>query len=414
MRTLPFLGLIASLATSCETRRPVSTPAVSGPPLLARPVAAPPTVPPDTADCLRARPAPEPGPADTLIAIGSRHCWLSVRVSTDSTKALDYAPAMNAGAAFAAPSDTTNPAARRVRGYAETYTFTLRDSVRHQRLWQHRLHKPDFYAAAGREIATVMNLARPAYLGYSAALDALVFACYLWIPASDVGERATLLLDRQGHLKRISPSGSSLWDDAIDCDPQLSPSGRAVLTCTELLRAGHPPLSLKKPHAQLHVARFLNDSTLLTVYKNGDYQTQKTSVASNNDAIVMAPMVSVDFITTPAQHRLPTAFIVRTDGRILRKFFLAPSGAATNFVPHTWVKTAHAYLLYEENTKLVLVPKPAPEKLVELPLKNLSRFKPPLRLHEKLYTIETDFSHLKLYVDTLHPQQVRYHLQRPD
>jgi len=370
-------------------------------------------VPPDTADCLRAHPAPEPGPADTLIAIGSRHYWLAVRVSTDSTKALDYAPAVNAGAAFAAPGDTANPAARRVRGYAETYTFALRDSARRP-LWQRRLHKPDFYAAAGREIATVMNLARPAYLGYSTALDGLVFACYLWLPASDVGGRATLLLDRQGHLKRVSPSGSVLWDDAIDCDPQLSPSGRAVLTCTELLRAGRPPLCLKKLHAQLHAARFLNDSTLLTVYENGDYQTQKVAVASDNDPTVTAPMVRTDFITTPAQRRLPTAFVRRTDGRTLRKFFLTPSGAATNFVPHCWVKPAGAYLLYEENTKLVLVPKAAPEKLIELPLKNLSRFKPPLRPHEKRYAIKTDFSHLDLYVDTLHPQQVRYHLQRPD
>jgi hypothetical protein len=338
---------------------------------------------------------------------------LSVQVSTDSTKALDYDPAVHACGAFAPAGDTAALAARRVRGYAETYTFTLRDSLRQRRLWQRQLHKPDFYASAGRDIITVMNLQRPAYVGYSAALDALVFTCYLWVPASDVGERATLLLDRQGRFKRLVASGPIMWDDAIDCDPQLAPGGRAVLTCTELLRAGHPPLALKKPHAQLHVARFLNDSTLLTVYENGDYQTPLAPAAGNNDANVTAPMVSADFRTTPAQRRLPTAFIVRTNGRVLRRFFLTPSGAATNVVPHSWVQPAGTYLLYEENNKLVLVPKAAPEKLRELALQNLPKFKPPQRPHEKRYVIETDFSRLEMYVDTLHPQQIRYQLRRP-
>jgi hypothetical protein len=369
--------------------------------------------PADTIDCLRPHRAPEPGPADTLITIGSQHYWLSMRVSTDSTRAIDYDPAVNAGGAFATPGDTAALASQRVRGYEETYTFGLRDSTRRRVLFRRQLHKPDFYPVAARDIVTVMNLARPAYLGYSAALDALVFACYLWVPASDVGERATLLLDRQGHMKRISAGGSIMWDDAIDCDPQLAPAGHAVLTCTELLRAGHPPLQLKKPHALLHVARFLNDSTLLTVYKNGDYQPQKQVVASDNDATVSAPMVSANFVTTPAQRRLPTAYIMRTNGRVIRRFSLTPSGAATNVVPHVWVKPAGTYFLYQENTKLVLVPKAAPERLAELPLKSLAKFKAPLRPHEKRFVITTDFSRLELYVDTLHPQQVRYLLGRP-
>ncbi len=405
MRAFLRLAYLALLLTSCESRQP----ATQAPLLPSPPKSLPPAVAvTDTVDCLRSHRAPEPGPADTLIAIGSRHYWLSVRVSTDSTKALEYDPAVNAGGAFAQSGDSTALAARIVRGYAETYTFALRDSARRRLVWRRQLHKPDFYSSAGRDIVTVMNLERPAYLGHSAALDALVFACYLWVPSSDVGERATLLLDRQGRLKRISPSGPIMWDDAIDCDPQLSPTGRAVLTCTELLRAGHPPLSLQKPHARLHAARFLNDSTLLTVYEYGDYQTPPAPVASDNDATVTAPMVSADFVTTPAQRRLPTAFITRTNGRVLRKFFLTPSGAATNVVPHVWVKPASTYFLYEENTKLVCVPKSTPEKLVEIPLKGLVKFKMPLRPHEKRFDITTDFSHLELYADTLHPQQVRY------
>lgn len=411
MRALFFLGCLVLLFTGCESRQPATTQALPGQPLPVQQPLVVTAVPADTTDCIRAHRAPEPGPADTLVAIGSRHYWLSVRVSTDSTRALDYNPAVNAGGAFTVPGDTAALAARRVRGYEETYTFELRDSARRKLIFRRQLHKPDFYPVAARDIVTVMNMERPTYVGYSAALDALVFVCYLWVPSSDVGERATLLLTRQGRLKTISSGGPIMWDDAIDCDPQLSPSGLAVLTCTELLRAGYPPLPLKKPHAQLHAARFLNDSTLLAVYENGDYQTRIETVASDNDATVTAPMVSIDFVTTPAQRQLPTAFIMRTSGRVLRRFFLTPSGAATNVIPYAFVKETHAYFLYEENTKLVLVPKSAPEKLAELSLKNLVKFKPPLRPHEKRFDINSDFSRLQLYVDTLQPKQVRYRLR---
>jgi hypothetical protein len=408
MRLLYVIGLLATLA-GCEARQPAATQAPAAEQRPAQPL----LVAADTADCTRACPAPEPGPADTLVAIGSRHYWLSVRVSTDSARALYYGPAVNAGGAFAARGDTASLAARRVRGYEETYTFTLRDSTHRKLVFRRQLHKPDFYPAAGRDIVTVMHLERPAYLGYSSSLDALVFACYLWVPSSDVGERATLLLDHRGRLKTISPGGPVMWDDAIDCDPQLAPAGRAVLTCTELLRAGHPPLRLAKPHAQLHAARFLNDSTLLTLYENGDYRPTAGAAGSTTDSTVTAPLVSYDFVASPAQRRLPTAFIVRTNGQVLRRFFLKPSGVATNEVPRIFVKPSRVYFLYEENTKLVLVPKAHPESLTELPLQSLPKFKLPLRPHEKRFDINTDFSRLQLYVDTLHPQQVRY-LLRPN
>jgi hypothetical protein len=153
----------------------------------------------------------------------------------------------------------------------------------------------------------------------------------------------------------------------------------------------------------------LNDSTLLVVYEHGDYQPQL--VASDNDVTSTAPMVSANFVTTPAQRRLHTAFIIRTNGRVLKRFFLTPSGAATNSVPYIFVKPARTYFLYQENTKLVLVPKVHPEQLTELALKNLPKFSPPLRPREKRFAITTDFSHLELYVDTLHSQQVRYRLR---
>jgi hypothetical protein len=404
--------LLLALLAGCESRQPAAT----GQPTatLAAPVAVVPAAKssplPDTADCTRAQASRWPGPTDTLIAIGAQHYWLSMHVATDSTRALYYNPAANAGAAFAVPGDTAGYAAGQVRGYHETYTFVLRDSTRKKLLFHRQLHKPDFYRAGSRDIVTVMNMERPCYLGYSTALDALVFNCALWIPNSDVGGRATLLLDRQGHLKTISPSGSLLWD-AADCDPQLSPSGRAVLTCTELLRAGQPPLNLTKPHAQLQAVRFLNDSTLLVLYEYGDYQARPIEEVEN-DPSVTAPMTAAEFVATPAQRRLPTAVVLRTSGKVLRQCNLHTTGVAANQLPRTFLKPARTYFFFDETSrKLVLLLKAHPDSLRELPLQSLLAFKPPLHPHEQKIEINSDFSRLWLYVDTLRPWIVRYRLK---
>jgi hypothetical protein len=410
MRTLRILGGAGLLLGGCETRQPAAT--IAQPTVIAAaPASRPAPLRTDTADCTRATAPRVPGSADTLIAIGTRHYWLSVRVSTDSTHALEYGRAANAGPAFAVASDSAGNAAGRVRGYVETYAFVLRDSSRRKMLFSRLLHKPDFYGVAPHDIVTVMNLPRPTYLGYSAGLDALVFVCYLWVPASDVGERVTLALDRQGRVKALSPSGPITWE-AIDCDPQLAPNGRAVLTCTELLRAGQPSLKLEKPHALLRAARFLNDTTLLVVYENGDYRPQPQQGRASTNAAVTAPLAEVEFVTTPAQRRLPTAFVLHTNGRVMRRFYLATTGVAAAELPRAFVPAAGTYFLYDETArKLVLLPKAQPERFSELPLKGLSTFKLPRRPHETRVDINSEFSHLTLYVDTLHPQSVRYLLR---
>jgi len=398
----PGWVLVGLLFIGCEARQPAT---VASPPL-ARPAAGP---RPDTADCTRRLPMQEPGPADTLIALGKRHYWLTMQVSTDSTRALYAAPAGSVGPAFAAPGD----AAGRVRGYAETYTFTLRDSARRAVLFRRRLHKPDFYGVAPRDLATVMHLERPNYLGYSTGLDALIFACYLWVPGSDVGERATLVLGRNGRMQTISPGGAILWA-APDCDPQLSPDGRTVLTCSELLRPGQPALSLQKPYAELRAARFLNDSTLLALYEYGDVKPRASRLPAGEevDSTVTAPLVEYEFIATPAQRRLPTAFIMRTSGRVVRSFHLTTTGAASSELPRAFVPAAGAYFCYDETTRhLVVLPKAHPERLTDLPLKTLAVFKPPRRAREKQVEVSSDFTQLTLYVDTLRPQAVRYRLQ---
>jgi hypothetical protein len=374
--------------------------------------------PADTADLTR-RYYHRPGPKDSLIQIGSRRYRLSVRVDTDSTKPIEFAPAESVGNAFAAPSDTAWKA-KRVRGYQETYSFTLRDSVSRAVVFRRQLRKPDFYAVAPRDMVTVMNLSPPAYLGYSAALDALVFVCYPGIPYSDVGQRATLLLDRQGRVKGLSPGGAA-WSEAPDCDPRLSPSGRAVLTCSEILSAGRKPVPLFKPHKELRAARFLNDSTLLVVYENGDYVKRLRTLTAPATAEGMlpveggretAPMDEVEFVTTAAQRRLPTAYLISTNGRVLCSFKLRTSGAFAYDLLRSWLKPASTYVFFNEYDKLVLVPKAHPDSMKELPLHQLARFRKPQLPQEKRYEVRSDFSELTLYVDTTAPHKIRYQLKK--
>lgn len=404
---LPAACCGALLLTSCDTRRPTqptTEPAAPATPVTAaaRPAA------PDTADLTRSFDG-RPGPLDSLIAIGARHYRLSVTVATDSTRPLDYAAA-EVGPAFAAPGDSARRAGT-VRGYAETYTFTLRDSLRRTVVFRRQLRKPDFYKVAPREVVTVMNMAPPSYLGYSRGLDALAFACYLDIPYSDVGYQAVLLLDRQGRVQHLSPAVAAL-SGAADCAPRISPSGRAVLTCAEVLRAGRPPLPLTRPHAELQAALFLNDSTLLTVYQHGDYVPRPDLTTTDSiDANVTAPMSPYEFVSTPAQRRLPTAYILSTSGRVLRSFRLRTSYTLSAAVPRVWVRPAHTLLLVESGKKVVIVPQAHPERLNEMPLKELPKFKPPLRPHEQRYEVFDDFNPLWLYVDTLQPTRLRYQLK---
>lgn len=411
----PFVRLIFRLLllgtlglAGCETRQPA---AAEHPAQPAAPVAATvrpqPTLP--DLDYTRASFGLDEGPADTLVRLGSRRYWLSVQVATDSTRPVLAARGGVVGPVFRA----VDTSAAQVRGYYETYTFTLRDSTRQRVQWRRQLHKSDFAHVGTPDLITVMNLPRPRYLGYSAAQQALAFSCTMGIPYSDVAARATLVLDaRTGRLRRLSDGGSASWE-AADCAPQLSSSGRCILTCTELLRPGQPPLQLARPHANLTAARFLTDTTLLLVYERGDYIAPAPSAAPDSvDANVSAGFNNPEFRTTPAQRRLPTAYVLSTSGRELTHFRLATSSdAMRNDLLRTFAPAAHAYLLYDESGKLVLLPKAHPDSLVELPLKTLARFQPPQRPREQRYRIEGTFSHLTLYIDTLHPRRIRYQLR---
>ena len=377
----------------------------------------------DTTDYTRAHQANfDYSRADTLILLGKRHYWLQLRQVADSTKPLDYAPAYVVGRPFAAPTDTAWQA-HRVRGYEGTYTFALRDSSRRKLVFRTQLHKRDFQATNAGEVLTVSE-PEFHYLGYSAGLNGLLFVAYFGIPYSDVIDRTMLLLDTHtGQVKAQRGIGSATFD-AIDCDPQVSPTGQAVLTCAgELLRAGQSPLSLRRPQAALRAARFLTDTTLLAVYEFGTYRPVKPSAPDADDQTAALPVAGAaataemaqptEFVSTPAQRRAANAFVLSTSGRVLGRFrYDGWSGDMGYTMPRRYSPSTRTYYVANGTKSIFLLPKAQPGSAVELPLSKLARFRSPQQPLEITLTLPyaVNMQTLVLYVDTLHPQQVRYQL----
>ncbi len=360
---------------------------------------------------------------DTLVAIGSRHYWLHMSQVADSTQPIEYEPAAVAGKFFAAPSDTAWRAYR-VRGYDGTYTFTLRDSLRRTVVFSQKLHKRDFLASDKGEVLT---LSEPEfyYRGYSSGLGGLLFLAQFGLPFSDVANRTALLLDaRSGRLRGLYSIGSASFE-AIDCDPQVAPGGQAVLTCAgQLLRAHRPPLSLKRPHAELRAARFLTDTTLLAVYEFGDYRSVRptddvstdeagplpVAGAANSAQFTQAPL---ELVSTAAQRRLPNAFVINTSGRQLTAFHYdgwEPDmgySMSRQFV----AATRTHYVLNGESDKLrsvVLLPQARPDSAIQLPLRSIPKFHPPRRQSEVRFQLSDGDTDLIFYADSSNPRRLRY------
>lgn len=389
---------------------------------------APPPTPPDTADLTRANwgRAAE-AQSDTLLQLGPRHYWLHLSQVPDSTKPLEFAPATVAGKYFATPSDTAWRA-HRVRGYDGTYTFTLRDSARRAVVFRKTLHKRDFLRTDKGEVLTLSD---PdfRYMGYSSGLRALVFAAYWGLPYSDIIDRTALLLDaRTGQVKGTYRIGSASFE-AIDCDPRVAPGGQAVLTCAgQVLRAGRPPLSLRRPHAELRAARFLTDTTLLVVYEFGDYRPapprdKLTSAESGPSPVGTAPVMAVlaqpdkELTSTPAQRQRTNAFVLSTSGRQLAAFHYDGwlPGMAYEMPRHFAAATRTYYFLNGETDKpksLVLLRKTQPDSVLQLPLKSLPKFQPPRRPQETKFSLSDGMYDYTFYADSAQPRRVRYARRR--
>lgn len=420
MRIL-FLGWIGlGLLASCESRPTAiasTTPLV--PPLAAKPA----LVVPDTIDYTNSQHGAlrYQASVDTLVLLGQHHYWLQLRQTADSSKPVDYSPTRVVGRYFAAPADSTWQH-HRVRGYDGTYSFVLRDSTRQRVVFRQQLHKKDLLPGAPAETVTV-SAPEFYYLGYSSGLQALLFLVEIGIPNSDVGHRAALLLDaRSGRVRALRDAGSATFE-ATDCEPQIAPDGQAAITCAdELLRAGRPAFSLRRPHAELRATRFLTDTTLLAVYAFGDYRPRKpepglTDTGPSGDPSISAGFYLPDqeFVSTPAQLSAANAFVLGTSGHVLGKFHFTNWGMGEmNYsLPRRFLAATRTYYFFNDKA-LVLLPKATPGRIIELPLKGLTTFSPPQQPQEVSFTLPDEYSQeeFTFYVDKTNPRAVRVRRQK--
>ena len=335
----------------------------------------------------RARPvAPAPAPVnrpgwappavfDTAVVVNGQPCRLRLEAETDSTQRLKttYQPY---------PGHY-----EQARGYQGRFTFTLHAPDGRQ-VFRRQLRKADFYKAAGQDIVTESEAYRPELLAYSAAFGALVFTLDFMVPDSDVGAQAVLLLDLSGRVVRISdgraPGGGA------DCEPALTPNGRALLTGSELLRPRQPPLRLHRADADLAGAFLLTDSTVLVVYALGKSHP------------IYAPGAPETYgrTPTPQQQRAANALVRHIGtGRVLSRFryngFYEELGYT---IPRAYAAGVH-YLL-DEQRGLRLVPAAAPARTSEVRFAAMPRFVPPQRPAEVRFELQSAGSAFAFYVDT--------------
>ena len=387
--SLPIVGtlvVVVALAVAlagCEQKAyltekrtsPVSVAmAPSAPPAAAASAPAPRAAAPASAPVYRPGWAP-PAVLDTAVVLNGQPYRLRLEAETDSTQRLKttYQPY---------PGHY-----EQARGYQGRFTFTLHAPDGRQ-VFRRQLRKADFYKAAGQDIVTESEAYRPELLAYSPAFGALVFTLDFMVPDSDVGAQVVLMLDLTGRVVRISDGRAP--GSGADCDPALTPNGRALLTGSELLRPNQPPMRLHRADSDLAGAFLLTDSTVLVVYAPG------------KSHLIHAPGEPETYgrTPTPQQQRAPNAQVRQIHtGRVLSRFRYTGFYEELGFtIPRAYVAGIH-YLL-DEQRGLRLVPAAAPARTSEVRFAAMPRFVPPQRRTEVRFELQSSGSGFAFYVDT--------------
>ena len=394
MRRLLPVGLVAVALAGCDQkaylteRRNPPVAVVAEPGAVPAPVAssaAPVPSAPQKAPVYRPGWAP-PARLDTAVVFNGQPYRLRIEAETDSTERLKttYQPY---------PGHTEV-----ARGYQGHFTVTLHDHDG-QALFRRRLRKADFYKAAGQDIVTESEAYRPELLAYSPAFGAMVFTLDFMVPDSDVGAQVILMLDLNGRVLRISdgrdPGGGP------DADPALTPDGRALLTGSELLRPGQPPLRLHRADADLAGAFLLSDTAVVAIYAPG------------RSHLIHRPGEPDTYGRIPTRQQLsaPNAFVrhIRT-GRVLTRFRYGGYYEELGFtIPRAYVAGIH-YLL-DEQRGLRVLPAAAPARTSELRFAAMPRYVAPQRRSEVRFELQSAGSGFAFYVDTT-SQQPRIRYQR--
>ena len=356
-RTSPVSVAMSPSAPPPVAAAPVLRPTVPAPARVYRPGWAPPAL------------------LDTAVMLNGQRYRLHLEAETDSTQRLKntYQP-------YPGHSEVA-------RGYQGRFTFALHDAAG-QQVFRRQLRKADFYKAAGQDIVTESEAYRPELLAYSPAFGALVFTLDFMVPDSDVGAQAVLMLDLTGRVVRISDGRAP--GSGADCDPALTPNGRALLTGSELLRPNQPALRLHRADADLAGAFLLTDSTVLIVYALG--KSHLIHAPGEPDTYGRTP--------TPQQQRAANALVRHIyTGRVLSRFRYTGFYEELGYtIPRAYAAGVH-YLL-DEQRGLRLVPAAAPARTSEVRFTAMSRFVPPQRRTEVRFELQSSSNAFAFYVDT--------------
>ena len=341
---------------------------------------------------------------DTSFWLGRQRYRLLLRAESDSTKPLVTTSEGIVGGNFADDTSTFRQT-QRVRGYEGGQVITLLDPAGRP-VFQRRLRKQDFFPVASRDIVTVSDPERPRFIGYHGPSQALVFTLGIGIPASDVGQQCVIMLGLDGQVRRLAASYSSNWT-APDCAPRLLADG-TVLTCQELFGPDGRRVSLLKPKSELAAALVLSDSTLLTMYRYGEYR-DRPAESSDEPLNVTAGFYEPEWVPDPGKRDAPNAFVVNARGQVRQRFrYHSFGGAMGYYIPRCYVPASHTYYLLDEERGVHLLDKRQPALVREVPFRQMEPFRKPVRPSEIQFHIETETSAFTFYADTLHPEKVRY------
>lgn len=405
MRLVLWIASLAPLVlTTCETRQPIAT--VPPPPVAAVPPAAPPALPRPAAqpphDTLDVS-SPEYADAfdkpvlDTLLSLGPRHYRLRLQAVADSSQELQLpAGPVDSMVVGAKPSGDLLYGVK--HHYNVLYTITLLDSAR-QRQFRRIFTKPDFYQVVGHELVLTSEPLRPALVGYNAPRRWLLLRQEFGVEGTDWGGEVFLALDLKGRIQRLTPS-NAYGGGGSDCRIQQSPDGQAVITCQELLLPGGRHQPLTKPNTELVAARFLSDTTLLTVC---EYVTtrrvQHDGVWGNENT------------PDPRRRHVPNAFVLSArTGRVLARFRFDGTIEALGYhLPRLYVwQTKSYYLPDEERHLLRILPRDKPWLTYQVDYHTLPAFKAPKQPQELKINLSMGLDTAAIYLNTS-TQKMRYH-----
>lgn len=337
-----------------------------------------------------ALPRPAPAVPGIALTINGQDHRLLLQARNDSARPLSTV-------AYFSDDDRARQHPAQVRGFDGRFTFTLRDAAG-QQVFQRQLRKADFAKVGTSDIVVESAVTTPAFLGYSAALGALVFTVDFAVPDSDDGFQAVLLLNLKGQVVRLS-QGRGLGGGP-DCDPALAGNGQVLLTDSEIIRPGLLPLRLARPGADLAGAFFLTDTTVLAVYDPG----------KNRPVRLPDGLLSYERRATPQQRQAPNAFVVRVaDGQVINKFHYRGYYEGMGYsVPHHCLPATHTCYLLDEKRGLYLLPAAALGPPVTVKFAEMSRFVSPQWAREVRFELQGEDAQFAFYADTLNPRRIRY------